>query len=503
MATEASAFRGSASRLPPGLTIVRGAEQSPAPESLPGSAQPATSAQTVSSMTATQVASQAKSQVMPQFFPDALPNASTVQPAPSTTKSTNQVVVPNPGAHDVSLSIPLGEKNLAATSVPLAMADLAALPPGNLTLGATKTATPEPGQAARSSDVTGRGVPSLKTPTAKSNSSDAAGTATKTNDLGGNESQSAQAGERDVNQTAVRSLTASFDENVSRGSQENDNLTTNPAALDGNDRNNAKPATPFQSEVAFSSRTTSENRDLSSTIESNANPSSAKPPNGQTASGQSLNSTPSNGSVSKAVASTSVPVPSAKDVPTVLTAAPPAPASDPQTGTEARPNLPQSHQMLDSAPAGFAPPPAAGIALGVAADGQANSQMHVGIRTDAFGAVEIHTVLEQSQVGVTVHADRDLGRWFSAEVPGLESGLNQHHLNLTAVDFDHGRSGVQAETGFQQGQPRQHFSETPGSQPFTTRGPDEQETVEDSAAVGISIANHAVKSAETHFSIHV
>jgi len=123
--------------------------------------------------------------------------------------------------------------------------------------------------------------------------------------------------------------------------------------------------------------------------------------------------------------------------------------------------------MLDSAPAAPAVPPPAPIAPDSPADvqmnAQINAQMHLGIRTDAFGAVEIHTVVQQSQVGITVHADQNLTRWFSSEVASLESGLNQHHLNLTAVDFDHGRSGVQTATSFQQGQPRQHFSHAPGS----------------------------------------
>jgi hypothetical protein len=92
-----------------------------------------------------------------------------------------------------------------------------------------------------------------------------------------------------------------------------------------------------------------------------------------------------------------------------------------------------------------------------------NAQMHVGVRTDSFGAVEIHTVIQQSQVGITVHSDRDIARWFTSEVLGLESGLNKSHLNLTAVDFNSGRSGVQTSTGFQQGQQRQSFYQPPGS----------------------------------------
>jgi hypothetical protein len=152
--------------------------------------------------------------------------------------------------------------------------------------------------------------------------------------------------------------------------------------------------------------------------------------------------------------------------------------------------------MLDSAPPAPPTPPAAPIAT----DPTAAAQMHVGIRTDAFGAVEIHTVVQQSQVGVTVHADRDLARWFNSEVPSLESGLNQHHLNLTAVDFDNGRSGVQTATSFHHGQSRQHFSETPGSQ--SAAFPD-QDTAPESAAVDILPSDLSVGPAGTRFSIHV
>ncbi len=147
---------------------------------------------------------------------------------------------------------------------------------------------------------------------------------------------------------------------------------------------------------------------------------------------------------------------------TVTPPAPPASAPSP-SGPVLPHELPQTHQMLDSAPLAPPTPPPAPIAPGSAAELQMNAQMHVGLRTDAFGAVEIHTVVQQSQIGITVHADRDVARWFSSEIPSLESGLNKNHLNLTAVDFDHGRSGVQTATSFQHGQSRQSFSQTPNS----------------------------------------
>lgn len=141
----------------------------------------------------------------------------------------------------------------------------------------------------------------------------------------------------------------------------------------------------------------------------------------------------------------------------------PLPASAPvQARVATPPAAPQVHQMLDSAPP--ATPSAAPVAP-AAADVPPNGQMHVGMRTDAFGAVQIHTVVQQSQVGITVHSDRDLARWFASEVPSLESGLNHNHLNLAAVDFASGRSGVQTSAGFHQGQPEHSFSQRPAT-PF-------------------------------------
>jgi hypothetical protein len=165
--------------------------------------------------------------------------------------------------------------------------------------------------------------------------------------------------------------------------------------------------------------------------------------------------------------------------------------------------------MLDSArpapPAAPAVPIAPGSAAEVQMNAQVNAQMHVGVRTDAFGAVEIHTVVQQSQVGITVHSDRDVSRWFSSEVPSLESGLNQHHLNLTAVDFDSGRSGVQTATSFQHGgQPRQQFSQSSSSQSAASSvaPSQEQDAVLDSTTTSILSSDPFSGRRETRVSIH-
>ena len=123
-------------------------------------------------------------------------------------------------------------------------------------------------------------------------------------------------------------------------------------------------------------------------------------------------------------------------------------------------------------------------------------QMHVGIRTGAFGSVEIHTVVDQSQVGIAIHGDRELARWFNAEVGGLTAGLKNQHLNLTAVDFNSGRSSMQTATNFQQGQPRQSFSQSSGSSAAAL--PREQAAREPETVVPASLA---IEARETRVSI--
>lgn len=238
-------------------------------------------------------------------------------------------------------------------------------------------------------------------------------------------------------------------------------------------------------------------------------------PNTASASG----SPASSGSSSSSISSGGPPITgSSQSLPAVIAPAretsmlgtAPAPAaSAPQASSDAPPLLSQAHQMLDSAPA--APMvPATPVVPGSAADLQANGQMHMGVHTDAFGAVEIHTVVQQSQIGITVHADRDMSRWFSSEVPGLESGLNNSHLNLTGVNFDHGRSGVQTATGFSNGhpangQPRQNSSQTSGSQSAGLRGVASPETAAatESATVDIFPSDRSSGSVGNHFSFHV
>jgi len=281
------------------------------------------------------------------------------------------------------------------------------------------------------------------------------------------------------------------------------------AAPSSEGADNAMPgllSPPALSTVAAMPASTIADKKPSPTISPNA----TSVPAGPSSTG-SLSANSSSGNSSSAISSSGVLVALAAGKDSSGTVSAPIlliPGAGPAAGTVSAPELPQAHQMLDSAPAAPLPQPPAPIVPGSPADvqmnEQMNAQMHVGIRTDVFGAVEIHTVVQQSQVGITVHADRDIVRWFSSEVPGLESGLNKSHLNLTAVDFDSGRSGVQTATSFQHGQPRQSFSQTPGSSAaLPGSASPEPDLASESTADGILPPDLAVGTGRNHVSIHV
>ncbi|MBI1741106.1 MAG: hypothetical protein HY233_09380 [Acidobacteriales bacterium] len=114
--------------------------------------------------------------------------------------------------------------------------------------------------------------------------------------------------------------------------------------------------------------------------------------------------------------------------------------------------VPKTQQMLDAAPVVATTPPGARIS----AEPGGEVQMRVGIRTTAFGAVEIYTSVHQNQVGLAVHGERGLAQWFSTEVQNIESGLKDHRLNLTTVELDGKSTGLQTATSSHHHHESQH-----------------------------------------------
>lgn len=102
----------------------------------------------------------------------------------------------------------------------------------------------------------------------------------------------------------------------------------------------------------------------------------------------------------------------------------------------------------DSAsPAATGPPvvPASTVEVARLVTGVAQSEMHIGLRTQAFGNVEVHTVVRDSQVGVSVGSERgDLRSLFAPEVSGLQTTFRQQDLRFDSIRFLENSAGTTA-----------------------------------------------------------
>ena len=109
--------------------------------------------------------------------------------------------------------------------------------------------------------------------------------------------------------------------------------------------------------------------------------------------------------------------------------------------------------------------------------GVAQSEMHIGLRTQAFGSVEVHTVVRDSQVGLSVGSERgDLRSFLATEVPGLQTTFRQQDLRFESIHFLETSAGTTADfSGGADSQPRS--SSQPQASPsglFSIHGPHEE-----------------------------
>jgi len=107
-----------------------------------------------------------------------------------------------------------------------------------------------------------------------------------------------------------------------------------------------------------------------------------------------------------------------------------APASNPG-GPD--PRVPQT--VLDAAPL---PDPKSGIGANAMRDFNAGgpAEMRFNLKTDAFGRVEMHTIVHGNQVGLSLASERgDLRGALAAESVQLDASLRQHDLRLHELRF--------------------------------------------------------------------
>jgi hypothetical protein len=108
------------------------------------------------------------------------------------------------------------------------------------------------------------------------------------------------------------------------------------------------------------------------------------------------------------------------------------------------------------------PAPVAGaVEIARLVAGVAQSEMHIGLRTQAFGSVELHTTVRDSQVGLTVGSERgDLRGLLATEVSGLQTALRQHDLRFDNIRYL--ETGTGSGTSSSGGDNSQHRSSDTG-----------------------------------------
>ena len=162
------------------------------------------------------------------------------------------------------------------------------------------------------------------------------------------------------------------------------------------------------------------------------------------------------------------------DAGTPLAVAPAAPNASPQIYPAA--GIPAGNKSNSEAP-GILPAPAppavpqAGpIQSARLLSGPAQSEMRIDLITHTFGNVEVHTLVRENQVGLTIGGDHgDLRSWLAPELPILQSLLKRQDLHVSNMTFLGSDQGSFADGS---GSPP---SRSPGRWPRTILQPDEMQ----------------------------
>ncbi len=169
---------------------------------------------------------------------------------------------------------------------------------------------------------------------------------------------------------------------------------------------------------------------------------------GKAADGNSLPQAPN--SSAPAVASGRAPADAPGSAVSAPQAALPASQSPATQNSAAQDPAAPAAKTQPSAPASGpseAPPPGGGmVQRAQIADGASQSEMRIDLRTQAFGSVEVHTVVHGTQIGLEVGSEKgDLRAFLSPEVSGLQSAFRQQDLHFDSIRFLSRGAGV--ETG--------------------------------------------------------
>jgi len=112
-----------------------------------------------------------------------------------------------------------------------------------------------------------------------------------------------------------------------------------------------------------------------------------------------------------------------------------------------------------SAPAVPAAPAVGEVQAARIVQGIGQSEMHIGLRTQAFGSVEVHTVVKDSQLGLTLGSERgDLRNFLAPEMAGLQSVFHLQELRFGQIRYLENASGPGA--GFSGGSHSQSHAQS-------------------------------------------
>jgi hypothetical protein len=119
--------------------------------------------------------------------------------------------------------------------------------------------------------------------------------------------------------------------------------------------------------------------------------------------------------------------------------------------------------------------------------------MHIGFRTPAFGSVEVHTAVRDTQLGLAVSSERgDLRGLLAQEVPGLQAVFHQQGLQLDHIRFVAPGSGT--GTGFSAG------SNSHSNSPENGRSP--RSWFSHDAEAETAAASSEIQMSTTRLSVH-
>jgi len=164
-----------------------------------------------------------------------------------------------------------------------------------------------------------------------------------------------------------------------------------------------------------------------------------------------------------------------------------APATNP-ADTAAQPSIPAS---TDATTGRAVLVPSTQVVQGVA-----QSEMHIGFRTPAFGSVEVHTAVRDTTLGLAVSSEKgDLRGFLTQEVPALQTVFHQQGLQFDQIRFM--TPGSLTGTGFSGGSDSNSNSNSnsPGNERnprswFSQDGPEPE------------IATSEIQNSTTRLSVH-